>query len=486
MPTLVENTIGTGGDYADLNAWRTAIYNKNFVSEDKVYKGILIDNKSYELSASFNLAATSDATRYAWLTAADSVRHNGTAASGARITCTQYLSGGELFNIGCGFRISNIEINMGGVNFEVYSDYSGVFTRIENCIIHNTGLSVGQSGNFLIGPANKFYFYNNLIYNINSADDASAHYLINFTHVAAGEVEIINNTIAKGTLSAGDYMFVYNMNGNDQGSTIVFLNNVISGFTSQDTVYPVNLYGFAAEDRTAEGNALQGDLPANVNGTGNITTAVFEDYTNNDFTPAASQALHDGGVNANQYISNDLGFNIRTSWDVGAIAYSSTQMSFTNVEKNISDSLVYLFYNEYKPINVILSDYFYEPLLGKRGEYIRIWPKGSDYIDTVAMGEYRGYNYEVVHYFDQERQSKNKDWNNLFSNRIARTRRLIMENIYHNPTINGTEVHRWHHVVIDEIGSPEKLTDVEDIENENVYAVRYVITIYRGNFYESN
>ena len=103
-------------------------------------------------------------------------------------------------------------------------------------------------------------------------------------------------------------------------------------------------------------------------------------------------------------------------------------IDYDNVEKKISDELLEIL--EEFEIESVLEDKFQIQRLAERGEYIRIWPGTSEQIGFNSDGETREYPYQIIHYFDRKRYRKEKDWNELYSERSAMMRQLLRDSHY--------------------------------------------------------
>ncbi len=151
-----------------------------------------------------------------------------------------------------------------------------------------------------------------------------------------------------------------------------------------------------------------------------------------------------------------------------------------SVERDISDELLNLL-DEQFDFEVVIEDKFQSARLAERGEYIRTWPGLSEHVSFHSDGETRDFNYEIFHFFDQKRYSKETDWNELFSEKLAEMRILLRDkNVikYDNETI-------WHNLVLGESSPPMWVGEFEDVPDEisdMIYAIVHNITITRSIF----
>ncbi len=150
-------------------------------------------------------------------------------------------------------------------------------------------------------------------------------------------------------------------------------------------------------------------------------------------------------------------------------------VTYTNESKvNISDPLYALLNTEFKPVDIRMHDMF-EPEFMTRGEYIRYWFLESTEIDRFAQGETRQYEIEIVYYFDLKRSRTRKAFDDLYSDRLERLKRLLDNNTSYD---DGT--YRWHEldITIDPIQTVEEL---EEIEEEETMALRFLVELTRSN-----
>jgi hypothetical protein len=150
-------------------------------------------------------------------------------------------------------------------------------------------------------------------------------------------------------------------------------------------------------------------------------------------------------------------------------------ISYTNdIKTNISDPLQLLMFTELKPIPVELEEIF-NPANMTRGKYVRYWILGSDEEAKHSDGETRNYEIEIVYYFDIERHDIKKAFDS-YSDDKEHLKRLLDNNNSYN---DGT--YRWHNLVVAE-DPLQTVEELEEIEDEQTKAQRFLVTITRSNF----
>jgi hypothetical protein len=168
MATLVEKTIGTGGDYADLAAWKASIP-ANIVTADQLHRGLLL-NQEHTTTGFVLSGFTTDSTRYIELTTASGASFmdhaNKTtnpgrysASVGAGIKCTGTTA---TINVQASYtRISKIQVTNTNTTSTAqpafYTSGAGVTNiTIDNCIFEGYGLNTAIKGIFRMTMPNSF------------------------------------------------------------------------------------------------------------------------------------------------------------------------------------------------------------------------------------------------------------------------------------------------------------------------------------------
>lgn len=294
MATTNIRTIGSGGTYADINAWRVAVLaiHTNFVTADVVEEGSVISNLSLS-SAQVISGATTDATRYWRLT--------------GNIT-NVYMKAGNLRKLGYGgnrcdgidnqdayTEICWLEITNWQANIGIRSRGSYNAVNIHHNIVHETATSAGTYWDYPKGIAlerwtNDMKCKNNLIYNISNKHTAGSGYRYHGYGIDSwGSTEIYNNTV----FNCSEYC-IY-----DNFTDIKLKNNI--GMNDTAWTYYSNASGTAVcflGVSTAGGYNMDSDssLPVGYsNQRGKNFTTQFIDYTTKDFNlKSGSDAIGNG------------------------------------------------------------------------------------------------------------------------------------------------------------------------------------------------
>jgi hypothetical protein len=152
-------------------------------------------------------------------------------------------------------------------------------------------------------------------------------------------------------------------------------------------------------------------------------------------------------------------------------------ITYTNVAKtNILDPLQLLVFTEFKPTPVEMSESFDSSLM-TRGEYIRYWLLDSGEVEKHSDGETRDYEVEMVYYFDVTRHEYKKAFDDVYSDRMEHLKQLLDE----NRSYTSSSTYRWHNIVV-ETDPIQTVEELEEIEEEETIAQRFLVTITRSNF----
>lgn len=105
---------------------------------------------------------------------------------------------------------------------------------------------------------------------------------------------------------------------------------------SDITIKNTAVYGFATEDvfgvPGTEANCATGD--GSLTGTGavsGLTTSDFNDYANDDLSPASGGVLVGAGADLSGLFTDDITGATRTTWDIGAYAYIASGLSVNDI-----------------------------------------------------------------------------------------------------------------------------------------------------------
>jgi hypothetical protein len=150
-------------------------------------------------------------------------------------------------------------------------------------------------------------------------------------------------------------------------------------------------------------------------------------------------------------------------------------IAYVNNETIVSESVKDLILNEFE-CPVVLESAFQLHRMTK-GEYIRIWPGSSEWVSGMSDGEYRSYLYDIFYYFDRARYSTKKDWDEIYSDRMAKLSAIIVENRYY-----AQDDYIWHSWILNEISPPMAITEFEEIEDDHTFGIIFNTEITRGNF----
>jgi hypothetical protein len=150
-------------------------------------------------------------------------------------------------------------------------------------------------------------------------------------------------------------------------------------------------------------------------------------------------------------------------------------ITYTNeVRTNVSNPLQSILFTELKPIPVELEEKF-NPAHMTRGKYVRYWFLDSSEVAKHSDGETRDYEIEIVYYFDVARHDMKKAFD-YYSDDTEHLKRLLDNNNAYN---DGT--YRWHNLVV-ELDPLQTVEELEEIEDEQTIAQRFLVTITRSNF----
>src|SRR3989304_1272811 len=314
-------TTALSGDnraYASIGEWVTArvAVNANFVTADVMKRGVCLPDAPV-LERPDITGATTDATRYWWLTA--SVRNNGTAGAGVVIDNenTALAANAAILTLTNNHtRVYSLEIK----NLKTATDSFGSMIRmagsnctIEGCLLHDctTGDTqrplVIRSSNSSTTAAH--LIRNNIIYNFKTLRTCYGIYFAD-----AGNCLVQNNTVVNLTGNGISVMF-----GISAGSrtTNTSQNNLVLGITGGSTNACFGgTWGTETNDESSDTTAA---------GAGSINSATAADEivnatsgSENCHLKSGAQAINAG---ATLTLATDISNNVRpqgASWDIGA------------------------------------------------------------------------------------------------------------------------------------------------------------------------
>ena len=319
-PTVVEETIGTGGDYATIALWLAAT-EKNFVDENKVYRGLLLDEEHALASVTQTVQrGISDSTRYRELTAAPGAEFDPKNASkGARISST--ATSGIVRVHEHFFRMNRIGISADSAT--PGADHHGIIVNANDVWIDAVSI-VGLAGTPLTDKA-AIYLRNgsrswvtNCVVRSGNTDGFNVGIL-----VESADARIWNNVVHKIKVTAG-------ATGYKSAETSALFENNVSFNTDVDFDTAANTQSHnASSDSTADG---AGSI------TGITGGVEFVDVSSFDYRLTTSSQLINAGRNlSDQGFSTDAVGSTRGGvWEMGVFdgyllppEYPATQANST-------------------------------------------------------------------------------------------------------------------------------------------------------------
>ena len=336
--TIVEHTVGTSGDYTTIALAISGIVasSSDFVSDQKIHKLILIDRKDYNEAVDFD-GATTNTDYYWWLTAHDSVKHDGTSGDFARI---------ERSSSGNPIKSSDIKLKVTDLYLALHD---GVGTSDEGIRVNNTTSTV----------------YNLEVRNCVIENDAnvSTYNSTDGIYVPYGSANVtVENTVIYGFARCGIHAQMYTGSGNTQnwyirnctldnnGDGAQTDNGGITGANNSDS-HTINFYvdntgvfnsylgrdflsSLAATQITWSGsyNASGSTVNYHANRTGLSNGLTGLTDTDTDFTSqtlgsedyhiANTSDLYNAGASLSAYFTDDIDGDTRSgTWDIGADEY---------------------------------------------------------------------------------------------------------------------------------------------------------------------
>ncbi|MHA1952322.1 MAG: LamG-like jellyroll fold domain-containing protein [Candidatus Heimdallarchaeaceae archaeon] len=324
----VRSYIGIGEDYETVQDWIDD-RNGEFEDNNELHKGILINNKEYEISSAMHFSGSvTNRDHYWWLTADDSVKHNGIPGSGARIKATSAINmitstfGAQ--GSGQALRLSNIELNGNSTAREGIrhwgDDYQPCFIMIDSCIIHDIYNSVGTAyGIRSLGEYTDFTCRNSIIYNIQGKAAAYGIYSgqenVELNHIMNNIVAYLDNDDS-GDISTGIWADYFSL-----GNHYCYNNIAISIIGDTSSCFHSNF-----TDWPYKGNNISSDTtaPGSNSFINAVTNDLFVDASNGNFRLKFGSDAKNNGYNLSAFFLIDIVDVLRPQisyWDIGSFEY---------------------------------------------------------------------------------------------------------------------------------------------------------------------
>ena len=342
MATIIESTIGATGDYSSIANWVSG-QQGNFVSDNHIQKGVLIDISLVISSQNSITGATTDEDHYWWLTVDENERHIGKAGTGNSLVSEMSISQSMIF-IDNDFVCDWIEFNMNSTTtFAIRAwgtDQS--YCRVSNCIFYDGSDSDSSSYILHFRYYDKVYFLNNLIHNFQFSG-IGTFYVTSFGN-DIDELRIYNNTISDidNSSSGGVFGILVDLFG---FTTVECRNCIAMAITAGDTptCFNVPIGGTHSDNISGDGTA-----PGDNSYINETTNNLFKDSSNNDYSLKLSSVAYNAGYDLSSYFTNDLAGNSRPFgeyWDIGCLEFLSVfdRIKITEVDtKNLLKIDVYV------------------------------------------------------------------------------------------------------------------------------------------------
>jgi len=321
MPTPIEHTIGSGGDYADINAWVSAQAG-NFTSDNKIRRGTLISNINVASEQSIT-GATTSYTAYWHLTANINLSSDG--SGGRTISFSSSVSTG--FSISDDWSIVEdfrLDGNADSLMTDVGLYIGGRGTIARRFHVHGVQQSSGATSGVRMSSYRFVKVYNGIVSNISttSTNTATVAGIYNEgTHpkeIANCSVYDINNPYS----SAGP---VYGIQFSDNDNISV-RGCIVGDVTTGNGSGTVSDFSQSAPSSTYVSHNTSEDSSAS--GTGSSTlespTDIWTSPSTGDFSlKTGSEAIGSGRNEGIRWgINLDASGKSRqfvTSWDKGAL-----------------------------------------------------------------------------------------------------------------------------------------------------------------------
>ncbi len=300
-------TIGsTGADYTTVSGFLQDHNTRDLVAEGVIIKGTFITDVGANAEGVSMASATMDENHYFWIDGA-----------GFKVTYLATLPptfGEVLYNITfVSIVIENLEIDLGFNSRGGIALISGVFHRVNNCTIHNSGNGVatpvyGLRSNSATG---KVQFYNNFIYDFPTVDGGIYGIRVQGTPTSS---LVANNTV--------------HIDGTDFDTTIgIEVIPTTEVYNNASAIEPGNASPvvedcFSGTPTTASNNAsTDATAPGGDSHINQVLTDLFQDPGSDDYDPKVLGNLFDKGIPINGFNTDVIG-SLRPQieeWDIGAI-----------------------------------------------------------------------------------------------------------------------------------------------------------------------
>jgi uncharacterized phage protein (TIGR02218 family) len=296
-PTVVEETIGAGMDYATPALWQAATSGLHLVGRNEIRRGVISVAATYGAVAI--AGSITDKTRYRELVPADGLEYDPVANTGVKLsasTVDTVAIDEDHFRMS-GLYVENLDVAGGGERTAVRS--SGYGTLVDACFGSIPDSTSGARPVFR-GTGDNQRWRNCIAVGDSNTEGADEGFAVE------GLGSKVQNCVAA-RIRRGASGTCYS----DRGSAGVQFENCIAG--SSDV-------GFDVSEGWQRYNA---SVDATATGPGSITSIVaadvFSDANANDFRLKAGAVVYSAGINLSHEFARDFAGDVRTgSWEMGA------------------------------------------------------------------------------------------------------------------------------------------------------------------------
>lgn len=313
---VVESTIGTGGDYASVQAW-IADKAGDFVTSKVIQRGILISDISVTSPINFSTGGATTSENYYWHLTSDTPT-DGLPGTGHRLI--NNLSSNDYFvrSSGASVKIDGIELDLNGNDSYNAIDFIGCDRAdVQRCLIHSGYFNAGTGYGIALRNGHLMICANNIIRDCEYTGVVSyAFFSWNYDFL------YLMNNICYNNFSNTSGSIMLGLAGYVQAGAVAYIKNNISLDTaglSSDSDYQFNLSGGTYYiDNNISGDAT---APGNNPITGESATDLFNNPAAGDLTPKNYCASIEAGVPAADQIEALTIDNIirpqGNKWDIG-------------------------------------------------------------------------------------------------------------------------------------------------------------------------